>query len=341
MASQLIEKAKSGHRRAIAQLITQVENDPIAAKEIISGLYFDTGKAHVVGITGPPGSGKSTLVNEIAKELRKREQLVGIVAVDPSSPFTGGALLGDRVRMRDLSGDRGIFIRSMASRGSLGGLAHSTSNAVKILDAAGFHVILVETVGAGQAEVDIANAAHTTLVIEAPGMGDEIQTIKAGILEIADLLVVNKVDRPGSDRTVKALQMMLHMGTTRRDFSHHGQAMMISVPEQVISADEIAWEVPLLETVATEGRGITQVADAIAAHREHLIESGSWLEREKSRSRREISQLLQDRFMSKMQLAVPFDERDTIIDAVARRQMDPYSAVDRLYLQAQTSDSVP
>lgn len=259
MLSQLIEKAKQGRRRAIAQLITLVENDREAARTIVAALYPETGKAHIVGITGPPGSGKSTLVNEIAKEYRKRKQLIGIVAVDPSSPFTGGALLGDRVRMRDLSGDRGIFIRSMASRGNLGGLAHSTGNVVKILDAAGFQVILVETVGAGQAEVDIANAALTTLVVEAPGMGDDIQTIKAGILEIADLLVVNKVDRPGSGRTVKALQTMLHMGTVRRVEIHHDRSMTAAGPNLSNSDMETAWIVPLLETVATEGLSLIHI----------------------------------------------------------------------------------
>ncbi len=341
MLSQLIEKAKNGRRRAIAQLITLVENDQEAARTIVAALYSETGTAHIVGITGPPGSGKSTLVNEIAKEYRKREQLVGIVAVDPSSPFTGGALLGDRVRMRDLSGDRGIFIRSMASRGSLGGLARSTGNVVKVLDAAGFQVILIETVGAGQAEVEIANAALTTLVIEAPGMGDDIQTIKAGILEIADLLVVNKMDRPGSDRTVKALQTMLHMGTVRRDESHHGRAMTATGPNLAVSDLKSTWHVPLLETVAIEGLGVSPVVDAIQEHRNHLIKSGDWLEREKMRSRREVGQLLQDRFMSKLQLTVPLDERETIIEAVARRQLDPYSAVERLFEQAHASEEAP
>ena len=225
----LIEKvrgrSRNGHRRATARLISLVENNAAAAHEAIAALFPDTGQAHIVGITGPPGSGKSTLVNELAKQFRLRDLLVGIVAVDPSSPFTGGALLGDRVRMRDLSGDDGIFIRSMASRGSLGGLAETTGNVVKVLDAAGFEIILVETVGAGQAEVEIAGAAHTTLVIEAPGMGDEIQTIKAGILEIADILVVNKADRPGSEKTVKALKMMVHMGSGSRRVSHHGRQM--------------------------------------------------------------------------------------------------------------------
>jgi LAO/AO transport system kinase len=198
---KVLEGIRQGRRRDIARLITQVENEHSTAETIIKALYADTGKAHIVGVTGPPGTGKSTLVNEMAKKLRQQDLLVGIIAVDPSSPFTGGALLGDRVRMRDLSGDEGIFIRSMASRGRVGGLAQTTGNVVKILDAAGFEVILVETVGAGQAEVDIAGTAHTTIVIEAPGMGDEIQTIKAGILEISlSDAVIGSSEKPGFAR---------------------------------------------------------------------------------------------------------------------------------------------
>jgi len=334
LLSRLIEKARTGHRRSVAKLLTLVENDQEAARDIIEALYSETGAAHIVGVTGPPGCGKSTLVNEIAKELRKRDHLVGIVAVDPSSPFTGGALLGDRVRMRDLSGDRGIFIRSMASRGSLGGLANSTANVVKVLDASGFETVMVETVGAGQAEVDIANACHTTLVIETPGMGDDIQTIKAGILEIADLLVVNKVDRPGSDRTVKALQAMLHMGSVHRSAGHHRSEFPVSQPPMEEQRLDSEWSVPLLTTVAIESRGIIEVVDKIQEHRSYLIASGGWLVREKMRVRREINQLLKDRFMSRMQAAIPVDERETIVDEVARRQLDPYSAVERLFQQA-------
>ncbi|MCI0398217.1 MAG: methylmalonyl Co-A mutase-associated GTPase MeaB [Chloroflexi bacterium] len=319
---QLIDQvrgaAPAGRRRAIARLITRIENDEEVAREAIKALYADTGRAHIVGITGPPGSGKSTLVNEVARAIRQQHSLlVGIVAVDPSSPFTGGALLGDRVRMRDLAGDEGIFIRSMASRGSLGGLARTTGHVIKILDAAGFDVILIETVGAGQAEVDVASTAHTTIVIEAPGMGDDIQSIKAGILEIADILVVNKADRPGADSAVKALKLMLHMGAS------HPNA----------DGASSAWEAPVLETVATEGKGIPAVVEMMMAHRRYLRESGAWLAREKARSRREVGQLLQARFMAQLQAAVPQQERDAMIEAVARREIDPYSAIERLFEQ--------
>lgn len=329
--NELIEQALQGRRRAIARLITAVENDPSAAQQIIMALYHRTGKAHVVGITGPPGSGKSTLVNEIAKEYRHRSASIGIVAVDPSSPFTGGALLGDRVRMRDLSGDSGIFIRSMASRGSLGGLAQATGDVVKVLDAVGFEVILVETVGAGQAEVDIANAAHTTLVIEAPGMGDEIQTIKAGVLEIADILVVNKADRPGSNRTVKALKAMLQLGSNTVNQGHHGATVVVEEPANNGGKPIENWSVEVMETVATEGTGIEQLVDRIQAHKYHLISSGEWEERELARSRREVNLMLQAEFMDRLIKIVPLKEREGLIRAIAKRELDPYSAVAKLF----------
>ncbi len=334
----LIEQVRIGRRRAIAQLITQIENNDTAARSAIKALYSDTGKAHIIGITGPPGTGKSTLVNGIAKVIRKSDLRVGIIAVDPSSPFTGGALLGDRVRMRDLSGDAGIFIRSMASRGSLGGLAHMTGNVVKLLDAAGYEVILVETVGAGQAEVDIASTAHTTMVVEAPGMGDEIQTIKAGILEIADLLVVNKADRPGSDRTVKALKAMLQMGQSRGYVDHHGKKISVEMSNKYRSDSSEHWQVSVLDTVATDGKGIEELVEVTFAHKTHLQKSGQWFQREKARCRQEIGQLLQTRYLAEIRARVPTAEREKLIVAVAERRIDPYSAVDELFAQTNFRD---
>lgn len=204
----LVAQLLAGNRRALARTISQVENEGPEAHALLAALYPHTGRSHVIGVTGAPGTGKSTLVNALAKAYRAAGRTVGVIAVDPTSPFSGGALLGDRVRMRDLAGDPGVFIRSMATRGSLGGLARATADVISVLDAAGFDRILVETVGVGQAEIDIASAAHTTIVVEAPGLGDEVQAIKAGILEIADLFAVNKADRDGADHTVMALQMM-------------------------------------------------------------------------------------------------------------------------------------
>ena len=210
----LTESVLNGDRLALARLLTQVENLTADGRAALATLFPHSGKAHLIGVTGAPGTGKSTLVNRLALHFRGGKERVAIVAVDPSSPFTGGAVLGDRVRMKDLSGDPGVFIRTMASRGSLGGLAQSTAGVVQVFDAAGYDIILIETVGAGQGEVDIARLAHTTLVVEAPGLGDDIQAIKAGILEIADILVVNKADRPGVENTEKALKSMLELGTS-------------------------------------------------------------------------------------------------------------------------------
>ncbi len=322
--NDVIEQALGGNRRAIARLITAVERSldiglmQDGAQAIVNALYPHTGQAHIIGVTGSPGSGKSSLVNELAKAFRRRDREVGIIAVDPTSPFTGGAVLGDRVRMRDLSGDKGIFIRSMASRGNLGGLSRATAAAIKILDAARFSVILVETVGAGQAEVDIASMAHTTLVIEAPGMGDDIQTIKAGILEIADIIVLNKADHPGKDAAAKALQAMLRLGHSTRARSDR--------PESY-------WHPPLQETIAISGTGIPELVEAVEAHWRHLHATGEWFEREKDRSRQEIVQLLSAHLLYRLEQVVPRPERENLATLVARRELSPYAAAERLSTQ--------
>jgi LAO/AO transport system kinase len=333
-----IAAARAGNPRAVARLITQVENDAASAPAVVRALYAATGRSHVVGITGPPGSGKSSLVNELAKRFRQRDRRVGIVAVDPSSPFTGGALLGDRVRMRDLAGDAGIFVRSMASRGNLGGLARSTADAVKVLDAAGYDLILIETVGAGQAEVDIASAAHTVVVIEAPGMGDDVQSIKAGILEIADILVVNKADRPGASRTARSLEMMLHLGlgtVTAADRAHHGADATPPATDNGRGPDA-GWATPVLQTVATTGEGVAELVAVIERHGAYLTDSGRRAARDWERSRDEIERLLRDLFMSEFHLAVPAAERTHLISDVAERRLDPYSAAERLFASAAT-----
>ncbi len=223
----LKESILEGNRLALARLLTQVENDSAEGRTALAELFPHTGDAHLIGITGAPGTGKSSLVNQLALYYRRNEdKKIAIIAVDPSSPFTGGAVLGDRVRMRDLSGDNGIFIRSMAARGSVGGIAQTTASIAQVFDAAGFDIVIIETVGAGQSEVDVARLAHTTIVVEAPGLGDDIQAIKAGILEIADILVINKADRPGVENTERALRSTLELAhPTKRVFRHHGQTI--------------------------------------------------------------------------------------------------------------------
>jgi len=310
---KLVERLLAGDRRAIARLITIIENDGAEAHEALAALYPHTGQAHIVGVTGAPGTGKSTLVNELAKVYRKRDHTVGIIAVDPTSPFSGGALLGDRIRMRDLFGDPGIFIRSMATRGSLGGLARATADAVKVLDAAGYQTIFVETVGAGQAEVDIAKAAHTTIVVEAPGLGDDIQAIKAGITEIADIFVVNKADREGADSTAMALEMILN-------FDHLSH----------LSPQGLRWRPPICKTIALHGEGVEAVAEAIEEHRAYLRESGEMGRRERERIETElrdmISQEMTRRFFQRVDEAMLED----LVDRIASRELDPYSALARL-----------
>ncbi|MFT5193923.1 MAG: LAO/AO transport system kinase [Cellvibrionaceae bacterium] len=321
--SELITQLKDGSVRALARLITTVENNPDAAREVVQAIYADTGRAHVVGITGPPGAGKSSLVTEIGRELRQRNLTIAILAIDPSSPFTGGAILGDRVRMRDLSGDKGVFIRSMASRGNLGGLAKASGAVVKLLDVAGYDLILLETVGAGQAEVDIATQSHTTLVVEAPGMGDDVQSIKAGILEIADILVVNKADKPGASRTAKSLEMMLHLGPTGGT-RHHG--VIVDTPEVIMKQSADAWQIPVLKTSASNQTGIIKLVDMILAHQIHLKDTGQLEEREQQRHKKEIEQILTERLLAQYLKS----GENPKLEKLLSQNTDPYTVVDRL-----------
>ncbi|MBN1890145.1 MAG: methylmalonyl Co-A mutase-associated GTPase MeaB [Thermoflexales bacterium] len=304
--TSLIQDTLAGNRRALARLLSRIEDGGAAAGALLAALYPHTGRAYLLGVTGAPGTGKSTLVAELAKAYRRQGQTVSIVAVDPSSPFSGGALLGDRIRMRDLAGDAGVFIRSMATRGSLGGLARATAGVCQALDAAGYGLILIETVGAGQAEVDIARTADTTLVVEAPGMGDEVQAIKAGILEIADVLVVNKADREGADSTARALQAMLELGAAG------------------------PWRVPVLKTIALEGKGIAEVVEAVERHRQYLAGSGERERRARRRVEGELDAVLREALMRDLVKRLPDGELEAAVERILARETDPYSAADEL-----------
>jgi len=302
---QLVNEVLKGDRRSIARAITLVENNSPEAQEVISSLYPHTGKTYIIGVTGPTGSGKSTLIEKLAKELRRKGKTVGIVCVDPTSPFTGGAFLGDRVRMQELSVDEEVFIRSMATRGNPGGLARATKDAVRILDASGKDVVIVEAVGAGQSEVDIIKVAHTILVVLPPGLGDEIQAIKAGIMEIGDIFVANKADRENADKTVTDIESMLNMA-----------------PEK----DE--WRPPVIKTVATTGEGITELLNKIDQHREYL-ETGALELRRKQRVEAELVEAIKQRVtesvLRELKERGKFDE---LIHKILTREMDPYSAAD-------------
>ncbi len=335
---ELVEGALSGDRRAIARLITRIENDGDDARADLAQLYPYTGQAHIIGVTGAPGTGKSTLVNELAQAYRAADHRVGVIAVDPTSPFSGGAILGDRIRMRDLAGDPGIFVRSMATRGSLGGLARATADAIKVLDATGFDVIIVETVGAGQSEVEIAQTAHTVVVVEAPGLGDDVQAIKAGILEIADVFAVNKADREGADRTAAALEMMLDLGyaAPSQKVMHHGRLTEVASgntahhPAGDETATEDNWRPPVVKTIALRGDGIPELMQAIADHRRYLESTNELARRNRTRLANELERILRDELMIRLLDQVDQASLARLMERVVAREIDPYTAARQL-----------
>jgi GTPase len=318
--SDLVARLLGGDRRALARVVTLIENGAPEMRAILAELHAHGGHAHVVGFTGSPGAGKSTLVTQLARELRRRRLRLAVVAVDPTSPFTGGAILGDRIRMQELAGDPNVFIRSMASRGNLGGLAAATRDVVRALDAAGFDLVIIETVGAGQAEVEIVRAAQTVVVVTVPGMGDDIQAIKAGILEIADIFVVNKADRPGADQTVAELRMLLSLDAQR---------------------NERAWRVPILKTSAATGEGVPELADKLAAHLASLKETGQLASRSGRQARSEMLALLHQALLERIAATISADEWNHLIDEVVEREKDPYTAAAELARRVGLAGAAP
>lgn len=309
----LIQGVFSGDKRCIARAITVIENNLPEAKKIVSAIFPHTGRAHIVGLTGPGGAGKSTLIEKIVREYRKRGKTVGIVAVDPSSPFTGGAFLGDRIRMQELTTDPGVFIRSMASRSQTGGLAKATKDAVKVLDAAGKDIIIVETIGAGQSEVEIIKVAQTIVVVHAPGLGDEIQAIKAGLMEIADIFVVNKADRENASKTVSDLQAILQMDNKEK-----------------------VWKTPILKTVALTGEGVTELVDKLQEHK-CFLEGPTACKRDMllSKAETELVEALRERVVTEVIENLRKEGKlDKLLEEIVEKKLDPSSAAEKLIKKA-------
>lgn len=301
-----IKRLLRGDKRIIARTISSIENN--AAEGLLERIFPYTGKAYHIGITGPPGAGKSTLVNAVAKRLLTQNKKIGIIAVDPSSPFSGGALLGDRVRMNDLALNENVFIRSMASRGSLGGLAQTTKDVALVLDAAGMDYILVETIGVGQVELDIAQVCDTTVVVLVPESGDSIQAMKAGLLEIADIMVVNKSDRDGSERLVTELKFAFEM-----------------------REQKLGWQYPILRTVATEGEGIEELVSAIESHVGYLRKTGKLEKERKAKLMLRVHELVEKKIRSHVKENVlREDDLMNLVESIYRRQLDPYRVADRI-----------
>jgi LAO/AO transport system kinase len=305
--ADLLADARAGKIAQTARLLSIVENDEPEAAEVIRATFAQTGRAIKVGFTGPPGAGKSTLVSVLTAAYRAKVPRVAVVAVDPSSPYTGGAILGDRIRMRDRYLDTGVFIRSMSNRGQSGGLARATRRVVSVLDALGFDVILVETVGVGQQEIDVARVVDTVCLLTIPGAGDDIQAIKAGIIEIADILVVNKADRPGADEAVKDLRQTLNLGTPRND-----------------------WRTPVLKTSSQNNTGIDELIDAVQKHRDWAAQSGEAQRRTADAMRSEIQALLRERVLRDLARRMDQQSLDNVVTLVTEKRLDPYGAVDEL-----------
>jgi LAO/AO transport system kinase len=305
----IVERLLNGDRRALARMVTLIESEAPASHRYLAELHQHAGNAHIVGVTGAPGAGKSTLVTRMVRELRKKDAKVGVVAIDPSSPFSGGAILGDRIRMMELAGDPNVFIRSMASRGNLGGLSASTRDVVRAMDAAGYDPIIIETVGTGQAEVEVMRTAQTVLVVVAPGMGDDIQAIKAGILEIADIFVVSKADKPSADQTVAELSMLLSLDSNRRG---------------------AGWRIPIVKTSSLKEQGIEQLINAIRQHRQYLRESNTFADRAQRQVRSELQALILHAVGDALNAEVSEEEWKTLIDAINERKIDPYTIASEL-----------